>query len=255
MSPTRLEREVRILKLYAALSVLAFAVLAFAAFRPRQAQRIPLLEVERINVVEPDGRLALVISNGQRIPGPVLEGRELPRELSAGRRGSAGLMFYSARGDEVGGLTFRGEASGDGYSAGSLLAFDQYRQDQVVAVQYADNGSARSAGVNVWDRSTTVSIHELVELLQAARGPAGAPRDSAERRIEALGASGTLGAHRVFLGSRNRTAVLSIADTRGRPRIRIQVDSLDLPRLEFLDESGRVIQSLPQQARGDGRRP
>jgi hypothetical protein len=155
-------------------------------------------------------------------------------------------MFYNSRGDEVGGLTFRGEQSGDAYSASGMLAFDQFRQDQVVALQYSDGGNRRSAGVNVWDRSTTIGVAELLDLLQSSRGPAGAARDSAAQRLQALEASGTLGAHRIFLGSQNRTAALRISDTLGRTRIRLYVDSTNTARMEFLSESGEVIESWPR---------
>ena len=55
-----------------------------------------------------------------------------------------------------------------------------------------------------------------------------------------------LGTQRIFLGSQNRTAELRIRDTAGRNRIRLYVDSLDVPRLEFLDASGEVVWTPPQ---------
>ena len=51
------------------------------------------------NVVEADGRrLALVIANSQRLPGPILRGEDrltftLDKSLSAGRTDSAGMIF------------------------------------------------------------------------------------------------------------------------------------------------------------------
>ena len=244
-----MRREIRLLKAWAAVSTLALAVLLASAFRGSRQQRMTVLDVERINVVGPDGRLALVISNADRIPGPVVEGKELPRELSSGRTGSAGMIFFNERGDEVGGLTYGGRETDGRVSAGGILAFDQFRQDQVVAIQYSDRGTSRSAGLGVWDRSPDVTVGELVELMLAARGEAGPARDSAERRLQALSASGTLGGSRIFLGSQDRNAALRINDTRGRARIRLSVDSADVARLEFLDENGSVVQTLPDRNR------
>ena len=34
------------------------------------------------------------------------------------------------------------------------LSFDQWKQNQVVALQYSDDGRSRYAGLNVWDRPT-----------------------------------------------------------------------------------------------------
>jgi hypothetical protein len=61
------------------------------------------IDVERLNIVEPDGRVALVLANTQRLPGPMLEGKELPKEISQGRIGSAGMISVDAQGTEIGG--------------------------------------------------------------------------------------------------------------------------------------------------------
>jgi hypothetical protein len=47
------------------------------------------------------------------------------------------------------------------------------------------------------------------------------------------------------MGSANRTAVLQIRDTQGRPRIVLSVDSTDVARLQFLDSAGVVVSTLP----------
>ena len=145
MQESRMLRELQFLKAYAIASSLILAVLLVSAFRSSQTQKFTVLDVERINIVEPSGRLAMVMANAERLPGPILEGQELPRELSSGRQGSAGMLFFNARGDEVGGLTFRGQESNGTYTAGSIMAFDQFKQDQVVTVQYSDRGTSRSA--------------------------------------------------------------------------------------------------------------
>jgi hypothetical protein len=245
MDPNRMMKEIRLLKAYALISSALLIVLVAAAFQSPRNQRFTVLDVERINIVEPNGRLAMVISDAQHLPGPILEGRELSPDLSAGRRGSAGMLFYNARGDEVGGLTYRGQEAGGAHSAGSILAFDQFKQDQVVSVQYSDQNNRRSAGVSVWDRSTTIPISELVDLVQASRGNASPRRDTAASRLQRMQAEGTLGAQRLFLGSQNKTAALRINDTLGRTRIRLFVDSLNVARLEFLDERGRVVHTVP----------
>ncbi|MBW3535248.1 MAG: hypothetical protein KY453_08555 [Gemmatimonadetes bacterium] len=245
MDTSDLRTQLRLLKAWAALSGIVLVVLAVAAFRPPQ-ERIRILEVERINVVEPDGRLALAISSSAHIPGPILEGEELPRELSGGRVGSAGMLFYNERGDEVGGLVYSGiEREDGGYAARGALTFDQFRQDQVVSLQYGDDGESRSAGVHVWDRSTEVTVHELVDVIMATRGEPGPERDAAEARLAEMRRPGELGTHRVFLGSQDRTAALRLEDTLGRTRVRLYVDSLDVARLEFLDEAGEVVLALP----------
>ncbi|HZD05001.1 MAG TPA: hypothetical protein VE173_08785, partial [Longimicrobiales bacterium] len=84
-----------------------------------------------------------------------------------------------------------------------------------------------------------------LELVDARRQATGAARDSVEAAIRELGASG-LGAHRIFLGSRHRTAALVLQDPRGRARLRLVVDSLGTARIEFMDEAGAVVRTLPE---------
>lgn len=65
-SVSKLEKEVRFLKRYAFGSTIAMAVLLLAAFGPVK-ERVTELYVERINVVEADGSLSMVIANRERI--------------------------------------------------------------------------------------------------------------------------------------------------------------------------------------------
>jgi hypothetical protein len=55
-----------------------------------------------------------------------------------------------------------------------------------------------------------------------------------------------LRAARVYLGRDvGKSAVLSLSDPNGRPRLRLRVDSLGKASLEFLDENGAVTSRLP----------
>jgi hypothetical protein len=242
--PDSLRRELRFLELWAVGSTVAIGVLVLAAFRPPATLRVDTLEVERIDVLNDGGAPALSIAGQGRLPGPTFGGTEYPQELSGGRTTASGMIFFNERGDEVGGLTYQGDATADGYGAWGGITFDQFRQDQVVSVRYMDDGQRRSAGVDVWDRSTTVAIEDLLPLLLARRDATGVRRDSIEAALRELAGQG-LAAHRVFLGSQNGTAILLLRDSESRTRLRVVVDSLDVPRLEFLDESGEVFYSIP----------
>ena len=243
-SPERVMKELRFLKAYAALSSIALVVLLAAAFTPLP-RRIAVLDVDRLNVLNADGSLALALAGRGRLPGPTFEKKEYPQALSGGRVQASGMIFFNERGDEVGGLTYHGQLAGDRYNASGGLMFDQFRQDQVVGINYQDNGQTRSAGLNVWDRSTEVSIGRLLELVDARARATGAAVDSINAQIQQLAGQGGGGAQRIFLGSRDRTASLVIRDTMGRPRIRLFVDPQGVAKLEFVDESGTVTASLP----------
>jgi hypothetical protein len=55
------------------------------------------------------------------------------------------------------------------------------------------------------------------------------------------------GAPRLFVGrDKQRAATLDLKDQYGRSRLRLVVDSLGESRIEFLDDSGRVVTRLPR---------
>lgn len=52
---------------------------------------------------------------------------------------------------------------------------------------------------------------------------------------------------RAFLGrDRENASVVRLNDAKGKARIKMSVDATGAPKLEFLDEAGRVTYSLPQ---------
>ena len=155
------------------------------------------------------------------------------------------MIFFNEKGDEVGGLTYRGDRTEDGFRSYGGITFDQFEQDQAVSIQYQGSPTGHAAGLHVWDRSREVSIGELLPILEARRTATDAQRDSLDAVLTELAAGG-LGAHRIFLGSRDRTAALTLEDTSGRLRIRMFVDSTDTARLEFLDSEGRVVDAFPR---------
>ncbi|MBC8085586.1 MAG: hypothetical protein H7Z21_20500, partial [Hymenobacter sp.] len=60
-------RQLRWLKIYTLMSTLVFVALLFMAFsRNHMPPRFQEIEVERINVVEKDGTLKMVISNQEK---------------------------------------------------------------------------------------------------------------------------------------------------------------------------------------------
>ncbi len=236
----KLQRQVRRLKLFATAVTAALAVALLCGADPTNKKtKFAEIDVERINIVESDGKLRMVLSNQGRYPDVVLDGKT----IKGRQQGKAcGMLFYNEKG-ECGGLVFASAERGGAYSASSALLFDQYRQDQTIGIQYSDNNGKRSAGLRVWDRPG-MPLTEMLDQLEAVKKlPDGAEKAKAAKNLQEAAASPT----RITVGKSDRAALIMLADGKGRPRIRITVDATGDPRMEFLDENGRVIQRLPAE--------
>jgi hypothetical protein len=244
----RLRREIRVLKLYGVLATLLLGTIALAAFRQAsQNQRFGEIDVERINVIEPDGTLRMVISNRTRSIGPIYKGK--PFGYPGGTR--PGIIFFNDEGTENGGLTFSGRRRPDGtYSASTGMSFDQFDQDQVVVLNYADNNGRRRMGLTIGDRAD-VNIFDLVaERDSIMKMPDNPARAEALRKWQEPRDGVPLYAQRVYVGrDDSKSAIVNLSDPAGRPRLRLRVDSLGVATVEFLDEAGRVTARLPEGAR------
>jgi hypothetical protein len=238
MKPRRLRRTVRALQAYAGGASIALVALASMGLSQSTSQRVDELTVQRLNVVDANGTLRLVLSNKDRMHPGVMDGRTIDRP-----RPVAGLLFFNDVGDEVGGLTFTGqEMKGQG-AANAGLMFDQWKQDQTIGIQYSESQGQRSAGLQVWDRSDTQRLSELIDRLNAANRLQDAEARAAA--VKAARASAQPGPQRVFVGKdRNRASVVNLFDANGKARLVLRVDADGGASIEFLDADGKVTNRL-----------
>lgn len=241
----QLKRELRWLKVWAVTSSVLLLVVAASAFR-QQKQKFGEIDVERINIVEPDGKLRMVISNRPRSIGPIYKGE--PFGYAGGTR--PGIIFFNDEGTENGGLTFSGKQGPDGrYQASSHFSFDQFNQDQVLYFNYNDNNGQRRMGFTVADRAE-VDILQMVKQRDSivAATVEGAARNAALQQWAQQRPGGrAMFAPRVYVGrDPSRNAVVNLSDPEGRTRLRLVVDSLGTPSMEFLDAQGRVTERVPR---------
>jgi hypothetical protein len=247
----KLARDVRLLKAYAVFTTLCLVVLLLTAFQSERKQRFGEIDVERINIVEPDGKADMVITDKAHFPPPMWKGK--PMEI--GRQGMAaqgmpGIILYNAEGTEAGGLAVSSSNRNGKYEGGTALIFDQYEQDQLVGMEYGEENGERTAGLHVWERPNTPLI-DLIKKVQAVQNMAEGPaKQAAQKELQEAEARGEFGGQsRVFVGKNAKnTSEVTLADARGKPRIRITVEGSGQSRLEFLNEEGKVIYSLPPGA-------
>lgn len=235
-----IRQQLRVLQAYAAISFAVLAFFALSAFtQPSSTQRIDELTVQRLNVVDANGTLRMVISNKDRQHPGVIDGITMNR-----RRTSAGMLFFNDEGDEVGGLTFTG-TDDNGRRADARLMFDQLKQDQLIGISYEEGGGQRTAGLQVWDRSEQ-PLSDLIKGLNAANAlPEGQARDEA---IKAVRARAPAGPRRVFVGKNaDKASTVSLADANGKPRLVMTVGADGAASIEFLDAEGKVLQRIPSR--------
>ena len=188
MDTNRIERDVRFLKIYAGTMTLIVGVLSMAAFTRGSGvtqvgaiegttARFDVIDVERINVLEPDGKYRIVLSNRPRSIGPIYMGK--PFGYPGGTR--PGIIWFNDEGTENGGFTFTGAKCETGtnkvtgrpcvrgtYSAQTHFTFDQFDQDQIFVMNYNDQNGTRRVGLTINDRHDK-NIFDAVQMRDSIR--------------------------------------------------------------------------------------
>jgi hypothetical protein len=238
---TKLEREVRFWRIYAALTTVLSAFFFLSAFAVHNRKpKFEEIDVERINIVEKDGKLRMVISNEARQHPGISNGKVIKRDSPR----PPGMIFFNHLGDEMGGFVF-GDNGGNGHFGS--LTFDKVKNDQTLGFRYleSDNGTYQ-AGIEIWQQPNLPTDTMIANWEAANKIPDEAARKAA---VQALVDKDEITQRRLFLGKqRDNAALLLMSDIKGRPRIRMQVAADGTPRLEFLDEAGKVTYTLPDAA-------
>lgn len=162
------------------------------------------ISVCRINILDEDGNLAVVIAASPHLPGVIRDGQE-----RGSRDGVPGLIFHNNDGDEIGGLIFPTSAREDGRRDGGVsVSFDQVDHGQAVNLIHWTNGDFVRSALKISDCPTNISSMQITDS-QAARKTRSALRaatidEEAERLFnEYLRVMGEerFFAERVYLGS------------------------------------------------------
>jgi len=226
----------------ALLGALAFLIVTgFAARDPK------VLSLERLDIVSPEGKTVIAISNKERIAGPVVGGKTYPVATSDGREQMAGMIFFNQDGDEMGGLVFNSFRRPDGKAAGiGHLSFDRFQDNQVLALQYKENAAGVQSGLTLYDRPANGHFKTSMDLIDEARTATTERRAEIQETLSSWRQNAELGVERVFVGSKDDGAQLLLRDSRGRERARLIIDPRDEARLEFLDAEGQIVARFPE---------
>ena len=232
----------RFLMIYSGVLTVAFALVVLGGSRPADKKAsFEEIDVKRINVIEPDGTLRLVISDKAHFPGIIIKGKEYPHP----NRKTAGVLFFDEEGTENGGLSFGGMKDKDGkVQSSGHLSFDQYMQDQAFTIDAEEEEGKRQSRLAIVDRPD----YPITELIEAQQRILKLPTDQQDTEWRKFFAGRQQARQRLYLGrSSDRSVSLRLKDTEGRDRIIITVAPDGNPKLQFLDSQGKVVSELPSE--------
>jgi hypothetical protein len=243
----KLRKDLAWLKWYAVFITLLLVSAILLAFTNSGISHFKEISAERINIVEGNGQLRMVIANKERSPENLQYGKPFTPPISGGNR--PGIIFYNDEGTENGGLVFMGHKDSSGnYEATGHFSFDQYNQNQVLYLTYADSNGDQNTGLHIDDWQTNPPFWEWrAKYKKAQQLPDGAAKEALLKKLMEPKAGEKAFAQRVFVGKDDsKTAMVMLGDRMGRPRLQLLVDSMGAARLNFLDEKGNITYSLPK---------
>ena len=197
----------RTLAIYSGALTALVAVMLLTGFSRAESTRLDEITVQRINVVEPDGTVRMIISNHAKLPGIIVRGREEPFE-----RPQAGMIFYNDEGSEVGGLIFGGRRNTEGnvVNSGGSLTFDRYDAYQIIQLAGVDDSEDRFVGLRVLDSHSGSDTRRRIWVGREDGGP----------------------------------ATVALMDGNGRRRLVMEVTTDGDASLSFLDADGTVVRRV-----------
>jgi hypothetical protein len=245
-----MNKQLIFLKSFAVSAAVGIIFLSSVAFKNSGNQKFEAIDVQRINIVEPDGTVKMVITNADRFP----TGNEKlnNRMTNPTRKKRSGLLFLNEDGIECGGLIYDGQKKTAGHNSGLSLTYDQYDGDQVMQLltqDYKENDQRWVSSSLIFNdrpanesQATTQAINMELEAL-GKKDPG-----AAQKKYDEYKAKGMMGgAPRIMLGkSRSQNNGLFLFDDKGIPKAMFYVDKDNNAKLDFFDDKGNVIDSFPK---------
>ncbi|MCB9025586.1 MAG: hypothetical protein H6625_04650 [Bdellovibrionaceae bacterium] len=235
----KIKKELRFLKIYSGLMTIVCGVLFIYVFVVVKSNKFVEIDVQRINIVENDGKIRMVISNKSRQHPGTMDG--ITYHERKGQR-PPGMMFFNEKGDEVGGLVFDGNT---GKGQGGSLTFDKFRGDQTIQfIHEEDKKESYFSGLKMNDQNMPLN-----ELINKQKEISLLPRKEDQKAaFQKLQDQGLLMTERLRIGrDYDKSSVIKLKDSKGNVRIELKVEDRGNPKLNFFDDQGKVTFSLPKE--------
>ncbi|MBD1398061.1 hypothetical protein H9Q13_12860 [Pontibacter sp. JH31] len=246
-----MNKELAFLRSFAAITVLGIIFLSSVAFKGSGNYKFNTIDVQRINIVEPDGTVKMIITNAGQFPNG--KDKVNNRMTNVTRKKRSGMLFYNEDGIECGGFIYDGQKKTNGHSSGLSLTYDQYDGDQVMQLltqDYKEGDKRHVASSLVFnDRPAGESQQKTHEIMREIEELGKTDKAAARKKLQEYEAQGLVGgAPRVMLGkSRSQNNGLFLFDDKGMPRAMFYIDSQNNPKLEMFDDKGNVTHTWPEQ--------
>lgn len=244
-----MNRELVFLRTFAIATALGMVILATSAFRKSGNQRFNEIDVERINIVEKDGTVKMIITNVAKFPNG--NDKINSRGTNETRKKRSGMLFFNEDGIECGGFIYDGEKKANGHSSGLSLTYDQYNGDQVMQLLTQDykEGDKRmvSSSLVFNDRPAAESQQRANEIMKELDALSKTDPQAMEKKYNDYLAQGLIGGSpRVMLGkTKSQNNGLFLFDDKGMPKAMFYVDKDNKAKLDFYDDKGEIIASFP----------
>ncbi len=246
-----MNKELFFLRTFATITSIGVLFLITSAFNKRNHQRFSEIDVERINIIEKDGTVKMVITNVDRFP----SGNDTinNRPTNENRKKRSGLLFFNEEGIECGGFIYDGKKSAAGHSSGLSLTYDQYDGDQVMQLRMLDDkeGDERfvRSSLAFIDQPTKETQLKTMEIMKELEELGKKDPKAMEAQYKAYQKQGLIGSvSRVVLGkTKEQSNGLFLFDNKGMPRAMFYVDKDNNAKLDFFDEKGNTIASFPEK--------
>lgn len=246
-----MNKEIVFLRAFAVATVVGMIFMTSTAFKKFGNQKFSEIDVERINIVEKDGTVKMIITNVERFPNGSDKINNRPTNIDRKKR--SGMLFFNEDGIETGGLIYDGRKTENGHSAGLSLTYDQYDGDQVMQLLTQDVGKGDKRFVSSTlafndraDKESQLRTAEIMQELETLRKSDPKAMQEKYKEYEEQGFLGSV--PRVMLGkSKSQNNGLFLFDDKGKPRAMFYVNKENNAKLDFFDEKGNVMASFPEE--------
>ncbi|WP_028298042.1 hypothetical protein [Olivibacter sitiensis] len=246
-----MNRELVFLRAFAFATVIGMVFISTSAFKGTGNQKFSEIDVERINIVEKDGTVKMVITNVDRFPNGSDEINGRP--TNEGRKKRSGMLFFNEEGIECGGFIYDGRKTDKGHTAGVSLTYDQYDGDQVMQILMQDDkvGDERfvRSSIAFIDQPANLDQSRISEINKELAELGKTDRKAMQKKYYEYQEQGLIGnIDRMVLGqTKSKSNGLFLFDDKGMPRAMFFIDKENNAQLDFYDEKGNTIASFPEK--------